>query len=73
MTTNITNVPDDTVVDAVQDNANFNTEQANIDKRFEELMCKLEDLNGNLKILVTYFAVILDQEITKDDANDDQL
>ncbi len=63
----VINVPSKSTTDAIEDNTNFNTEQENADKRHQEVMCKLDDINNNLKVIAAYFSLIMDQTITKDD------
>lgn len=64
MSDSIINAPS---TSTTSDNTNFTTEQTNEDIRHKELLCKLDDLNDNLKILVAYFDIIMGQTITKDD------
>jgi len=63
----VVEAPTQKVTDAVSDNTNFNTEQTAADTRHTELLCKLDELNNNLSKLVTYFALITGQTISKDD------
>jgi hypothetical protein len=67
MSTTVINVPSKDIQDDITNDTNFNTEQEQADIRHTELLCKLDELNDNLKILVTYFALITEQKISKDD------
>ena len=63
----VINVPSKSTKDAIENNTNFNTEQENADKRHQETMCKLDEINNNLKVIAAYFSLIMGQTITKDD------
>ncbi len=65
--TSIINVPNKQIQEEIVNSNNFTEEQTAEDLRQTELLCKLDDINNNLKILVTYFALITNQSISKDD------
>lgn len=67
MSSDVINIPSEGIQDTIENNNSSSTEQVNADIRHDELMCQLRDINSNLKILVTYFAFLMEHRITKED------
>lgn len=63
----VINVPEKDITASLEDNNNSNQEQTNEEIRHLELMCKLDDINTNLKILNTYFSLLTNNTIEKED------
>lgn len=63
----VINVPEKDITESLEDNNNSNQEQTNEEIRHLELMCKLDDINTNLKILNTYFSLLTNNTIEKED------
>lgn len=67
MSNSVINIPSEGIQDTIENNNSSSTEQVNADIRHDELMCQLRDINNNLQVLVTYFALLTEHRITKED------
>ena len=67
MSNSVINIPSEGIQDTIENNNSSSTEQVNADIRHDELMCQLRDINNNLQVLATYFALLTEHRITKED------
>lgn len=63
----VVNVPEQSVINAIENNANFEAQQSADDKRHTDLMCAISDIISRLDTLLVYMQIMFDQEIKIDD------
>lgn len=58
----IIHVPEQDIIDAINDDTKFNQQEKNADMRHDQLMCLLKEMNDNMKNILMYLSIMLDQE-----------